>query len=240
MPATAEHAGVLWRGEARHFWLHVPDVADYLVEDGATVTVQGAPGAAPETIVQHLLAAPQAVAWMMRGITVLDAAVAVGPHGAVAVAGHAGSGKSTLVAELLARGWALVADGVAPVVVTHGVPHCLPAARSVSCWDRADDVHRDWHPAPAPLVAMVLLNETQGELEMSDPRAGLNRFVGLHHTRYMGTMTRAVLGNDFFLLTAGEVARSAVPMVDLARPAGKDSRAELGDLVLGLLTARRP
>lgn len=239
LPATAEHAGVLWRAEGGRFWLHVPGVADYLVDE-ASVTVDSAPGAHPITIVRHLLAAPAAVAWMMRGITVLSASVAIGPDGAVVVAGHPGAGKSTLVAELLARGWALVADGVAPVVVTDGVPHCLPAARAVSCWERADDVRRDWHPEPVPLVAMVLLRETQGALKVSDPRAGLDRFLGLHETRYLGTMTRAVLGNDVFLRTAGEVARSDAPMVDFARPAGRNTRTELGDLVLELLRDRRP
>jgi hypothetical protein len=231
VPDTAEHAGVLWRAEGSRFWLHVPDVADYLVEDGATVTVQPALDPDPGAVVRHLLAAPQAVLWMMRGTTVLDAAVAAGPDGAVAVSGHAGAGKSTLVAELVSRGWDLVADGVAPVVVSGGVPHCLPAARTISCWDGEDDVRREWLAAAVPLVSLVHLREVQGELAVSEPKAGLDRLIRLHDTRFMGTMTRAVLGNDVFLRAAGEIARSTVPMTEIARPTSVDSRALLADLV---------
>jgi hypothetical protein len=231
VPATAEHAGVLWRAAGSRFWLHVPDVADYLVEDGASVTVQVAPDAASPTVVGHLLAAPQAVLWMMRGITVLGAAVAAGPDGAVAVSGPAGAGKTTLVAELLSRGWDLVADGVAPVVVIGGVPQCLPASRTVSSWDRPDDVRRQWLAGAVPLRSLVHLREVQGELTVSEPKAGLERFLGLHDTRYMGTMTRAVLGNDVFLRTAGEIARSTVPMTEVTRTVGVDLRTTLRDLV---------
>jgi hypothetical protein len=239
VPTTAQHAGVLWRAEGRRFWLHVPEVADYLVEDGATITVQDAAGGAdPAAVERHLLAAPVAALWMMRGVAVLGASVAAGPDGAVAVCGHAGAGKSSLVSELLDRGWDLVADGVAPVVVEAGVPYCLPAADSVWAWDDIDVVRRPWVPAPVPLAAVVLLSSVRAELAVSAPRAGLDRFLGLHENRYLSSMTGAVLGTEVFLRTMGEVARSSVTMVDVERPSRTETRAVLADLVIELVAGR--
>ena len=152
----------------------------------------------------------------------------------MAICGHAGAGKSALVLELLGRGWDLVADGVAPVVVEGGVPSCLPAATSVWMWGHPDVVRRPWVAAPVPLAALVLLSSVRAELALSEPRVGFDRFSGLHENRYLSSMTGAVLGNDVFLRTTGEVARSSVAMVDLERPSRIETRAALADLVIEL------
>jgi hypothetical protein len=105
-----------------------PSVGSYSVT-AAQVDVQPAPNAHPALVRLFLLGPAAAVMLHLRGRLVLHGAAAVIGERAVAILGGAGSGKSTLVAALLARGHPFLADDVtvvdadtAPVRVAAGVP----------------------------------------------------------------------------------------------------------------------
>jgi hypothetical protein len=81
-------------------------------ERGSLLRVRQAAGAADSELAELLIATGLPMALWMRGHIVLHAAAAVlaGQRHAVALAGHSGSGKSSLVRELLLQGGRIVGD----------------------------------------------------------------------------------------------------------------------------------
>jgi hypothetical protein len=173
----------------------------------------------------------------LRGVPSLHgSAVAIGDR-SVAICGPAGAGKSTTAAAFAARGRAVLADDVVPlldradgVFVQPGYPHLrlwpdvLPAlgagdlpplVPNTPGWDkRFRDLAAEgaFHPAPLPLGAVYLLGGREyadaPRLEALSPAEGLLQLVG---NTYMGWLPDAAArARDLALL--GRVAQ-AVPVV---------------------------
>ncbi len=100
----AEPDRFLWRGGAR--------AGRFLVEGGQHVTLQRGRATNDEFLVYHFLDAVLAAVLRQRGWLVLHANAAVTPHGAVAISGESGAGKSTTLAALLRQGCTMLADDV--------------------------------------------------------------------------------------------------------------------------------
>jgi hypothetical protein len=131
-------SGVLWRAAVSRFLLDVPGVARYLVANGRSITVDPRPGAAPAAVARMLRGTPFAVLCYQRGITVFHAAAAARNNRAVLLAGDSAAGKSVLLAGLLARGWRMLADDLAPVRLNErGQPIVLPTYAELRLWPDA-------------------------------------------------------------------------------------------------------
>ncbi len=122
---------------------------------------------------------------LLQGYEALHAGAVVTPAGVVAISASAGGGKSTLLAELLDRGYALIADDVvvlecddAGSLLAYPAPPLMtvPAARVPRLADAApppticslDDGER-WiavpvHPGPLPISTLVLLDRGAGTM----------------------------------------------------------------------------
>ena len=70
--ATAR--GVLWHAAPGRFLLQVPDVARYLVSDGAVITIDRAPAARDEEVMRFLNLTPLAALLFQRGNLAFHAA----------------------------------------------------------------------------------------------------------------------------------------------------------------------
>jgi hypothetical protein len=146
--ATAR--GVLWQTARGRFLLDVPDVARYLVSDGAVITIDHAPDAHDEEVTRFLRMTPLAALLFQRGSLAFHAAALSPPSlpqqdmdwadetGAILIAGDSGAGKSTLLAALLQRGWRLLADDLAVVDMdADGRLVVLPAFPEIVLWQDA-------------------------------------------------------------------------------------------------------
>jgi len=148
--ATAR--GVLWQAAPDRFVLDVPDVARYLVSDGAVITIDRAPDVRDEEVTRFLRMTPLAALFFQRGSLAFHAAAASplppqqgqtsvdgeGKAGAILIAGDSGVGKSTLLAALLKRGWRMLADDLAVVEVDAGGQLVvLPAFPEIVLWPDA-------------------------------------------------------------------------------------------------------
>jgi hypothetical protein len=135
---------------------------------------------------------------LLRGYEALHAGALATPDGAIAITAATGGGKSTLLAELLARGLALMADdvlvlepqGAHEAPLAHPAPPLMtvPAARipalrragpaeTISSLEQERWIAFPVHPEPLPLKALVVLDRRLG-LETSlerieDPLAPL-------------------------------------------------------------------
>jgi hypothetical protein len=126
---------------------------------------------------------------LLRGYEALHAGAIVTPDGVIAVTAATGGGKSTLLAELLGRGLALMADDV--LVLKSGgteVPLAFPAPplmtvpatriptlgqaaplQTISAIDDERWIAVPVHPEPLPLKALVVLDRRLGH----EPEASL-------------------------------------------------------------------
>jgi hypothetical protein len=75
--ATA--SGVLWQSARNRFLLDVPDVARYLVSDGAVITIDRVPGASDEDVTRFLHMTPLAAFLYQCGRLAFHAAAAMPP-----------------------------------------------------------------------------------------------------------------------------------------------------------------
>ena len=177
-PARAGVRGVVWEAAPGAFVLNVDGVARYLVTGGCDVMVE--PRGGDDRDVGHFLAGPVFVALLQqRGGVAFRASAVATEAGAVLFAGNSGVGKSALLASLVARGHAMLADAATAVVTDgSGRPEALPAFPRIHLWADALDAlgwrgragetvragvekypvpAQRFHPAPAPVRAVYVL-----------------------------------------------------------------------------------
>lgn len=163
-----------WRPDDGPAWLAIdragssyrltfPELVCVVSADGARIAID-ADGSAPDTA--HLLlhqVLPLAVSRLGR--FVLHACAVETPHGAVALIGDSGVGKSTLAAAFCSRGFPLVADDALVVDLDDDQVRTWPTADGLRLWADAMPAARVLQPAavapsgrkhrvPAPLAAV--------------------------------------------------------------------------------------
>jgi hypothetical protein len=114
--AAPDHVAPIFqtRGHAEYL-LALPGNGRVLVRGGTELTVDLEPTADPTDTRAILTSSILAVLWHQRGLLPLHASVVVTDGGALALAGPAASGKSTLAALLSAKGHGVVADDICVV-----------------------------------------------------------------------------------------------------------------------------
>ena len=136
--APGVSAGAPWESAPGVFRLEVAGVARYLVQNGREITVEPA-GGDEAAMGAFLLGPVMAACLQQRGVVTLHASAVESAAGAVLFAGGSGAGKSVLAAALGERGYRLLADDVAALVLgAGGHPEVLPAWPEVRLW--ADSV----------------------------------------------------------------------------------------------------
>jgi len=104
----------LYANESR-FWLQVPEVATFLVEQGKRITYQPVAGIDDQSIRVFLLGSALGALLMQRGYLVLHGnAFEVGDACVICV-GHSGAGKSTLAASMMQVGFPIISDDVCAI-----------------------------------------------------------------------------------------------------------------------------
>ncbi len=212
-----------------------PDVGTFTIRGSRVVTLQPAPGVAPE-IVQVFLRGPVAAALLRaRGYLVLHASAVALDGGATCFLGASGWGKSTLAALLHARGHALVSDDVAAIDMA-GSPRVLPGTPQLKLWpdtlaslgERAEALPRVHpqlekraraierrHPAePVPLRRLYVL--AQAPSREIQPLAPQEALVELLRHSYGARTLQGVRREDHFRQCAR--LASQVPVRRLALP----------------------
>lgn len=107
--------GRAWHAKPGAYLVTIADVGCYLAVGGREITVQPAGGSQRE-LGRTLVGSPLGALLQQRGMVTLHAAAVATDAGAVLFAGRAGRGKSSLVAALVRRGYAMLSDGFTAVV----------------------------------------------------------------------------------------------------------------------------
>lgn len=230
--------GVAWQTGPNAQLLSVVDVARYLLINGRDIIVERQPGSCEEDVRVFLLGTAITALLYAREMTVLHASVMHTSRGAVLFLGRSGVGKSSLLSEFMKRGYEMLSDDMACVVVNgDGVPEVLPGYPRVRLEaDAADKFSqllqgsatinglmksavqvRQYYNAPAAIRAVYALNTHNLADIRLDALAGLERFEMLRHhihrRRYMvGTTPRRVAFRTLSLIA------SQVPLTRVTRP----------------------
>lgn len=119
--------GVAWQSAPGKLLLTVSEVARYLIIENSEVIIEPLPGSRAEDVRVFLLGSALAAVLHARKIMVLHAGVIETKFGAVLFMGDSGAGKSTLAAAFLKRGYAILADDKAGIVLdANGIAEVLP------------------------------------------------------------------------------------------------------------------
>lgn len=254
--ATA--AGVLWAAAPGRLWLEVPGVARYLASEGRSLIIDPVAGADPESVARFAGMAPLAALCYQRGLAVWHAATAVRDGGAVVLAGESGTGKSTLLAALMKRGWGMLGDELAALAVgCGGAVVALATGDEIRLWPDAIDrlegqpgsgaalgPGRGIHAAGARALAAGeralrgpvairsiwwLRQHNDAGVEITT-EAGSARFGALGKLAFHGRVAHALLDRRAYLRIAAAVA-STVPQHQVQRPRGVWTVPELADAI---------
>jgi hypothetical protein len=256
--AAAPHSGVLWRAAPGRLLLEVPDVARYLVSDGNLVEIELCGAATAGEVRRFLRMTPTAALCLQRGIPVLHAAVAADPAGnAVMLAGNSSAGKSVLLAALVQRGWGLLTDDLAPVILDDvGVPTAVPTWPEMILWPdsvgggatsvadgpdvtefgssasrRAVGREAGFVDEARPVRAIWWLGVHGFDPIEVHAVEGISRFEAFGAMGYHQRIASALLDRASYLTVAGTVAGSGIPIRRLIRPRGRWTAGELADIV---------
>ena len=119
LPAPAyvrKKVGIQWEAAPGTFLVNVDGVARYLVTGGRSILVE--PCGGNDSDFAAALAGPVLAALLQqRGVILLHASAIETRAGAVVFAGRSGIGKSSLLAALVERGYAMMADDMTGIVL---------------------------------------------------------------------------------------------------------------------------
>ena len=131
---AATIVGATWEAAPGALLLHVDGVARYLVSDGARIAIQPE-GGSERDCAAFLSGSVFGACLQQRGIALFRASAVATPAGAALFLGAPGVGKSTLLAALTDRGYAMLADDVAGVASAEdGTLEALPAFPAIGLW----------------------------------------------------------------------------------------------------------
>jgi hypothetical protein len=231
----AEPGRFLLRGDARS--------GRFLVEGGDRITLQRSPEAEDAALAYDLLDSVLAAVLRHRGLLVLHSSAAAAGGAAVAIAGASGSGKSTAVAALLARGFALLSDDVTALdagSVLAGPAHLhLSEESAVAVGQETSglDFRRQLRmkaavPAAsrtemAPLRTLFVLGTHRGDNVRIRPLGGTEKFDAVR-----GCVYGPVLAAEHARHFAALAALAALPVYRLERPAGRWSADEVARAIV--------
>lgn len=151
--------GIAWQSAPGQMLLSVTEVARYLVVSDSEIRVDPLPGTGEADVRTFLLGSVLGALLHSRQMLVLHASAIHTARGAVLFMGSSGVGKSTLLGAFLQRGYAMLADDKAGIVVDDcGVPLALPGF-------------------PLIRLAEDAVNKLQFPVNGSRPSHGLEKYV---------------------------------------------------------------
>jgi hypothetical protein len=256
VPAELENVsgkGVVYQATANKFLLTMQDLARYLVQNGNEIIVEPAPDSLESDMRVFLLGSCIGALLHQRGLLVIHAGAVYTEKGAVLFTGPSGIGKSTLLGELLRRGYKMMVDDVCGVVLdAAGAPLVLPGYPRTRLW--SDSVHKleqdiqemvrtrpnmekyerqapeQYWDQPAPLRRIYLLSTSnKDELYLKAvPRIHTFRIV-LHNTYRQQFLDGLEMRAPHFNLISAVAKQTGVTHV--TRPSQLFRLTELADLI---------
>lgn len=256
VPETLDNptsSGVVYAASANLFLLKLKGIGRYLVRNGDEIIIEPDVDASDNDIRVFLLGSGFGALLHQRQLLVIHAGAIYSEQGAVLFSGPSGIGKSTLLGEMLRRGYNMMVDDVCAVTLdSNEKPLVLPGYPRTRLWaDSAEklDVSTDglqktrptlekferqlpdqFHASNAPMHRIYLLSSHNTDKLELEPLPAINTFAAVLHNTYRNTFLEGLemRGVHFAMVSA---LASNVSVVKVVRPAGSFRLTELADLI---------
>ena len=133
LEGAAAYGKFCWVSPSRYL-LRIPEVAQFLVQNGDTVLVQLLGDAPAADVSTYLLGSVFGALCHQNGLLPLHASSVLSGGGVTAFLGDSGAGKSTLAACLQARGFPIVSDDICVLEEEAGEMRVIPVAGWLKLW----------------------------------------------------------------------------------------------------------
>lgn len=225
----------IWVSDGQ-FWLEVPDIARFLVRDGAQIVVQPAPSIDMASVRVFLLGSGLGALLFQRGLLVLHGNAIEMGQGCLVCVGPSGVGKSTLTAAFMQRGYRVLADDVVPI---NDQGMAIPGFGRIKLWqDVADRLHIStdglqrirpqlekfnlplgdaFCDSPRKVVQICLLSEHLDDDITQSPVTGIEKFTLLRANTYRQRFMAGMALQPQHLQQCGALA-GQVAITRVARP----------------------
>ena len=243
---------VYWDVSPERFVLRAGSRAGtFLVEEGKRVTLERAPDADEKVLAAYLSTWVIVALLRQRGLLVLHASVALTSHGAIALSGVPGAGKTTTLAALLKQGCKMLADDI--TVLRFGNDGAVVAMPGISRLNLCEDtaLRMGYDPnllprnprlgikvmapqydtmalEPAVLNSIYLLDRHPEKQVTSQTLRGREKFAALQECMYGQLLPDEHLGR-FQLMTT---LTQQITLSRITRPDSQDSLNEVVDTIL--------
>lgn len=135
--AAGTDYGPYYRMSPTGVWFDIPDVAQFLISDGAEIIVDPKPNADDAGVRLFLLGSAFGAVLIQRNFLTLHGnAIRIGDRCLICV-GDSGAGKSTLAAAFMRRGFDVLSDDVAPIDSTGCA---IPGFPRIKLWQDAAEI----------------------------------------------------------------------------------------------------
>jgi len=243
----------LWRFAERKCLFNCPGRGRYLISRGEEILVECRPGTDPRDIRVNLLGSAWGALLHQRGLFPLHASAIATESGAVLFMGGSGSGKSTMAAALVRRGYRLLADDIC-AIDTRGVPTVMPGNPCLMLWQdmlgvfdlKAETltpvrnqlkkfvvpIQTGFSPAPSPIRAIFILRDG------NTPELNASRLRGFRKMEAISVNTyrRGLIGPLGLVAQhaaqLGKIA-AAAPITRVSRPRHPFRLEGLVELLIG-------
>ena len=237
-------------------WLH-NRTAWILVEKGKRIRYKLKEGGNPSYLLSYILGYGMAMLSLQQGKLAIHCSALRNEQGVVLIAGESGSGKSTLSAELMDRGYDLMADDMLVVQPQKGkAPVAYPAfpyqklCRNAAM-DRGYDLRKllyineekdkflvpyegEFSLEPAPVRAMLILALTREGEPQCVELSGMEKFAATANNLFL----RKLLGKEKFAPENGQKYldfSANTPIFMLVRPEGKETLCQISRMAFECL-----
>lgn len=130
----SSYKGVCFEVLPGKFLLKAINVARYLVSNGNEIIVEPMPDAEEHYVRLFLLSSAMGALLLQRGTLSLHGNAVGLNNEAFIIAGAAGTGKSTLAAILISKGFELISDDIAVISYKNDMPFILPGVAQLKLW----------------------------------------------------------------------------------------------------------
>lgn len=241
--------GLLYQTNEEALWLHVPQIARFLISQGRQIIIDPVPGIDEDSIRVFVLGSCIGALLMQRQVFLFHGnAIKWGEH-CISFVGHSGIGKSTLSGAFFKRGYSILADDVCAVSSQGAV---LPSFPQIKLWQDAAHhlgiettslrkirpnlekfavpLQSQFYPSPLPLKAVYILNIHNKNDFKVETLTGMEKLQPLQNHVYRKAYLKGLVKEKNHFMRSAAIANQ-LTVVRVTRPQDGFKLEELVSLI---------